>query len=64
MDLRILQFKNNPRDTRLFDHDLRKRMNGQKAFSIDNDVRIVYRQKKKNLVQFMDLGGHEEVYDF
>ena len=58
----ILLFINKPTDTRLENHPLRKRLKGKWAFNIDDDVRIVYEWKSKNVVRFLAIGGHHEVY--
>jgi mRNA-degrading endonuclease YafQ of YafQ-DinJ toxin-antitoxin module len=62
IDNRVDWFKRNPNDTRLRNHELIKRMKGKWAFSIDGDVRIVYRWKGKNEVEFLAIGGHGKVY--
>lgn len=58
----IVLFQENPSDTRLHDHALRRRMKGKRAFSITGDVRIVYREIGKNTVRFLDIGTHPQVY--
>ena len=50
-------------DQRLDNHALRKRMNGKWAFSITDDIRIVYEWKTKNVVRFLAIGGHKKVYE-
>lgn len=55
-------FKNNPNDTRLDNHALTKRLNGKWAFSITNDIRIVYKWLGKTTVRFLAIGGHKKVY--
>lgn len=62
IEYRVSLFQNNFEDTRLENHTLRGKMEGQWAFSITNDVRIVYRWKGKSRVQFLAIGGHEKVY--
>ncbi len=37
-------------------------MKGKWAFSITDDIRIVYEWKTKNVVRFLAIGGHEKVY--
>ncbi len=59
---RIKWFKANPSDTRLNNHALRKRMKGKYAFSITEDIRIVYEWLGKNRVRFLAIGGHLQVY--
>ena len=55
-------FLRNPDDTRLDNHALTGRMQGQWAFSIDSDVRIVYELMGKNTVRFLAIGVHSKVY--
>lgn len=49
---KIKIFINNPNDTRLKNHLLKKRMAGKYAFSITGDIRIVYEWIGKNKVRF------------
>lgn len=59
---RVLWFRKNPKDTRLKDHALKKKMKGKYAFSITNDIRIIYRWVGKNKAQFLNIGKHIDVY--
>lgn len=59
---KIELFKKNPDDTRLDSHPLTKRMEGKWAFSITDDVRIVYKWLSKTTVRFLAIGGHRKVY--
>lgn len=58
----IKLFKKNPRDTRLRNHKLSGKMAGQFAFSITDDIRIIYKITGKNTVRFLAIGPHEKVY--
>lgn len=58
----IQLFENNPDDTRLDNHPLTKRMRGKWAFSITNNIRIVYEMVGKQRVRFLVIGKHDEVY--
>ena len=60
---RVLWFKKNTEDTRLGSHELHRGMKGKCAFEITGDIRIVYKWVGRNAVTFLDIGGHEEVYD-
>ncbi len=60
---RVNWFRRRPDDQRLDNHALRKRMNGKWAFSITDDIRIVYEWKSKNVVRFLAIGRHEKVYN-
>jgi addiction module RelE/StbE family toxin len=55
-------FQKKPSDTRLRNHKLTGKLNGKWAFSITNDIRIVYEWKNKNTVRFLAIGGHKKVY--
>lgn len=59
---RIDWFQGNPQDTRLDNHKLSQRMAGKWAFSITDDIRIVYEWLSKNTVRFLAIGGHGKVY--
>ena len=59
---RVNLFGKNPLDTRLRNHRLRGRLKGKWAFSITDDIRIVYEWKTKNTVRFLAIGKHEKVY--
>lgn len=59
---KICWFQNNPDDTRLDNHALSKRMEGKWAFSITDDIRIVYEWLSKTTVRFLAIGGHKKVY--
>lgn len=59
---RIRWFKENPDDTRLDNHTLIKPMAGKWAFSITDDIRIVYEWIGRTTVRFLAIGGHKIVY--
>ncbi len=59
---RIKLFRKNPQDTRLDNHPLTKRMEGKYAFSVDDDIRIVYEWLGKNTARFLAIGKHSQVY--
>lgn len=59
---RVAWFRKNPHDTRLDNHPLTKRMTGKWAFSITDDIRIVYEWLGKNTVRFLAIGGHQKAY--
>lgn len=62
IETRIKWFKKNPDDTRLDNHVLKRRMEGKWAFSITDDIRIVYEWIGKNTARFLAIGGHNKVY--
>lgn len=59
---KIELFRKNPNDTRLENHELTKRMAGKYAFSIDDDIRIVYEWIGKSTVRFLAIGRHSKAY--
>lgn len=62
IDISIDRFKENPHDTRLRTHALRKRLKGKYSFSITNDVRIVFEWVGKTRVRFLAIGSHTNAY--
>jgi addiction module RelE/StbE family toxin len=58
----LILFRNNPEDTRLRNHPLRRRMEGKYAFSIDEDIRVIYEWVRKNQVKLLNIGTHKQVY--
>lgn len=62
IDISVDRFKENPHDTRLRTHALRKRLQGQYAFSVTNDIRIVFEWVGKTKVRFLAIGSHKNVY--
>lgn len=62
VDKRINWFQKNPSDARLDNHPLTGRMIGKWAFSISDDMRIVYEWLGKTTVRFLAIGGHKKVY--
>jgi len=59
---RTALFRTNPNDTRLANHALRKRLLDKWAFSITDDIRIVYCFMGKKTVRFLAIGTHATVY--
>jgi mRNA-degrading endonuclease YafQ of YafQ-DinJ toxin-antitoxin module len=55
-------FRKNPLDTRLNNHLLKGKLNDKWAFSVTDDIGIVYEWKTKNVVRFLAIGRHEKVY--
>lgn len=55
-------FLKNPNDTRLDNHSLTGKMDGQFAFSITDDIRIVYVWIGKSTARFLAIGHHKKVY--
>jgi len=59
---RIILFSQNPLDTRLKNHRLTKRLRSKWAFSIADDIRIIYEWKGKTTARFLTIGRHDKVY--
>ena len=59
---RIKWFQSNPHDTRLDKHPLHRKLEGKWAFSITDDIRIIYEWLGKTTVRFLGIGGHGKVY--
>jgi addiction module RelE/StbE family toxin len=59
---RVKVFTNKTSDSRVRNHKLTGKLLGKWAFSITDDIRIVYEWKSKNTVRFLAIGGHEKVY--
>ena len=56
-------FRKNSDDTRLRSHALHKHLTGKCAFSITDNIRIVYECLGENTVRFLAIGTHKEVYN-
>lgn len=59
---KVQMFAQKPHDSRLKNHALQRRMKGKWAFSIDDDVRIIYLWSDKKTARFLAIGGHSIVY--
>lgn len=59
---RIKLFRTNPQDTRLENHPLTGRLKNKWAFSITEDIRIVYEWSGKTNARFLAIGHHIKVY--
>lgn len=59
---RIEIFRRNKGDQILRDHCLEGAMKDLRSFSITGDIRIVYREINDGLVEFLDIGSHNQVY--
>lgn len=62
VDRAVRRFRRNFKDTRLCTHALKKRMRGKYAFSVTNDVRIVFIWIGKSTARFLAIGKHADVY--
>ncbi len=59
---KVSVFQNNPQDTRLRNHALKTRLAGKYAFSITQDIRIVYEHLGETTVRFIAIGTHWQLY--
>lgn len=62
VDQRIKWFRKNPADTRLDNHALTGNLEGKWAFSITDDVRVVYEWRGKTTVRLLKIGSHVSIY--
>ena len=62
IDTSEARFRDNPRDTRLRTHALRKKLHGKYAFSVNGDIRIVFEWSGKTTARFLAIGSHKKVY--
>lgn len=60
-DERYKHFVVGKQDYPLDDHSLSGLLTGKRAFSIANDVRVIYIENNKEIV-FLDIGSHNQVY--
>jgi len=58
---RIELFMSGARGYPLNDHVLVGSMNNLRAFSINGDLRVVYRETEE-YIEFLDVGSHNQVY--
>jgi addiction module RelE/StbE family toxin len=56
-------FASNPRDPILKNHALSGRMQGLRSISVTGDYRIIFEERKREiLIILLDVGSHEQVY--
>ena len=59
---RLALFVKDPTRPELRVHDLVGEKIHLKAFSITGDIRVVYHQEAEDVVLFLDVGTHNQVY--
>jgi addiction module RelE/StbE family toxin len=59
---KVSHFIKNRKNPLLKDHKLVGRLKGYRAFSITGDIRVVYVEESKDMVMFVDIGTHNQVY--
>ncbi|OIP87456.1 hypothetical protein AUK05_01215 [Candidatus Shapirobacteria bacterium CG2_30_35_20] len=62
LEKRIELFKLDRNNSLLKDHDLVGREQGQRSFSITGDIRVIYFFETDDIVWFVDVGSHNQVY--
>lgn len=60
-DLKFKRFMTGKSDALLKDHALSGRLEGKRAFSINSDVRVIYKVEADTYI-FLDIGTHNQVY--
>ena len=58
---RVSMFREGERGYPLEDHPLTGKLAGKRAFSVANDIRVIYEEQEDALV-FLDIGSHNQVY--
>jgi mRNA-degrading endonuclease YafQ of YafQ-DinJ toxin-antitoxin module len=61
-DKRLALFKRGQLGAPLNDHPLKHPMKGLRAFSVTDDIRVIYKETGKVFI-FKDIGSHSQVYD-
>lgn len=54
-------FLKDPKDPVLKNHTLKGKMGSNRAFSIADDCRVIYKEERDRYL-FLDIGKHDEVY--
>lgn len=60
-EARLLLFLQGQRGYPLDDHALKGKLNGKRAFSVANDIRVIYEETEQAYI-FIDIGSHSQVY--
>jgi len=59
---RIDEFLEDPYAPHLKTHKLSGILKGLSAFSVENDLRVIFKFESEDLVVMMDVGAHKDVY--
>lgn len=59
---RVKMFSKNPHNPILNDHSLQGNLINCRAFSITSDIRVIYTIVDDQVVRFVNIGTHEQVY--
>lgn len=59
---KLALFVENPNDPSLKDHALAGKLKHLRSFSITGDIRVIYCRIGKDLVLFLDVGSHNQIY--
>lgn len=60
---RLLLFMSNSSSPILKDHGLIGKMKDFRSFSITGDIRVIYQQESEDIINFIDIGSHNQVYN-
>jgi len=60
---RLLLFMSNSSNPILKDHGLIGTMRDFRSFSITGNIRVIYQQESEDIVNFIDIGSHNQVYN-
>lgn len=59
---RLNIFTHNPQNPVLKNHTLHGKMSGRKSFAINGDYRVIYRLISHEVIEFINIGTHNQVY--
>ncbi|MDH4128340.1 MAG: type II toxin-antitoxin system mRNA interferase toxin, RelE/StbE family [Spirochaetota bacterium] len=59
---KIKLFSENPYNPTLETHKLKGKLKELSAFSIDDNIRVIFKQVEKNVYMLIDIGTHDDVY--
>jgi addiction module RelE/StbE family toxin len=62
-DMQLLLFAENPFDKSLSNHPLHGKYQGYHSIDITGDIRAVYQYVDENVVLFVRIGTHSELYE-
>lgn len=59
---RLMIFKDNPYHPILKNHNLKGKFSNCKSINITSDIRAIYKEEGADLVIFIEIGTHSELY--
>lgn len=60
---RLELYLGNPHATLLYNHSLSGQWKGYRSINIGGDLRAIYKEVDINLVEFVAIGSHNQLYD-